>query len=137
MADFPPPRIQATDVSPQDLPVTAGILAYVLFAVAVVTGLASSGIIAFAPLWGLAGFAGLIVAYVKRGDARGTWLESHFSWLIRTFWWSLVWDLIGAVLFITLIGIPIAIAIWAVVSLWGLYRVIRGYLAFKDNRPIS
>ena len=64
---------------------------------------------------------------MKRGDARGTWMESHFTWLIRTFWWSLLWGLIGGLVLITLglilIGIPIAPPIWAVDAIWVIYRV--------------
>ena len=76
------------------------------------------------------------MAYVKRGEARGTWAESHLTWLIRTFWWSLLWALVGAVLFVTLIGIPIAFVVWAGTTIWVIYRLVRGYLLFKDSKPI-
>ena len=98
------------------------------------------GIHFVAPLMGLVGIAGLIVAYVKRDDAQGTWVASHLTWLIRTFWFSFLWGVVGAivlvVLGIILIGIPIAILIWAVASIWVIYRVIRGYLLFKESKPI-
>ncbi len=140
MAEFPPPQTQAAPVQGAAVPVTAAVLAYALFAVAVLVGLISSGVVAFAPLVGIAGIAGVIVAYVKRPDARGTWVESHFTWLIRTFWWSLLWSLVAGAVLVTLglvlIGIPIAIAMFAATSIWGIYRVIRGYLLFKDNRPV-
>ncbi|HVO87778.1 MAG TPA: hypothetical protein VMV45_04485, partial [Casimicrobiaceae bacterium] len=74
-------------------------------------------------------------AYVKRGDARGTWIETHYRWQIRTFWWSLLWMVAGAVLFVTLLGIPIALAMWAIASIWVLYRVIRGFMLLQDHRP--
>jgi uncharacterized membrane protein len=138
MADFPAP---STPASSPELPVTAGIACYALFAIAAVTALIGSGLVHFAPLAGIAGIVGVIVAYVKRGDARGSWLESHFSWLIRTFWWSLLWDLIAVVLWvllaIVLVGFLIGPAILALTSIWVIYRVIRGYLAFKDNRPVG
>ncbi len=118
-------------------PVNAATLVYVLFAIAVVGALAAHGLIVFAPLVGLAGIVGVIIAYVKRGDAQGTWVASHFTWLIRTFWWSLLWDMIAVMLFITLIGIPIAIAILVATSLWGIYRLVRGFLSFKDSEPIA
>ena len=76
-------------------PVNAATLVYVLFAIAVIGTLISHGLIVFAPLVGVAGIVGVIIAYVKRGDAQGTWVASHFTWLIRTFWWSLLWDIIG------------------------------------------
>ena len=84
----------------------------------------------------LIGIVAVIVCYAKRSDAAGTWVASHFTWLIRTFWWSLLWSVIGFVLFVTLIGIPFAIAAWIATAIWVLYRVVRGYLIFKDSRPI-
>jgi uncharacterized membrane protein len=137
MADFPAPSAGAAAGSP---PVSAGLLAYALFGTAAVIALVSSGFHFVAPLMGLVGIAGLIVAYVKRGDAQGTWVASHFTWLIRTFWYSLFWGVVGAVVLlvlgIILIGIPIALLIWAGASIWVIYRVIRGYLVFKESRPI-
>ena len=137
MADFPAP---APDAAAGDPPVSAGLLAYALFGTAAVIALVSSGFHFVAPLMGLVGIAGLIVAYVKRGDAQGTWVASHFTWLIRTFWYSLFWGVVGAVVLlvlgIILIGIPIALLIWAVASIWVIYRVIRGYLVFKESRPM-
>ena len=83
---------------------------------------------------------GVIIAYVKRDEARGTWLESHLTWLIGTFWWSTLWALIGwlvlIALAIVLIGFALGPLIWAVTAAWVLYRVIRGLLYFKDQRPI-
>ena len=117
-------------------PVNAATLVYVLFAIAVLGALLAHGLIVFAPLVGLAGVVGVIVAYVKRGEAQGTWVASHFTWLIRTFWWSLLWDVVAVVLFITLIGIPIALAILVGTSIWGIYRLIRGFLSFKDSAAI-
>ncbi len=137
MADFPAPNTSTAAGSP---PVSGGLLAYALFGTAAVIALVSSGIHFVAPLMGLVGIAGLIVAYVKRDDARGTWVASHLTWLIRTFWFSFLWGVVGAivlvVLGIILIGIPIALLIWAVASIWVIYRVIRGYLLFKDSKPI-
>ncbi len=130
-------ELQAQDAgSAGQPPVNAATLVYVLFAIAVIGALAAHGLIVFAPLVGLAGIVGVIVAYVKRGDAQGTWVASHFTWLIRTFWWSLLWDTIAVMLFVTLIGIPLALAILVATSIWGIYRLVRGFLAFKDSAPL-
>lgn len=134
MADFPAPA-RPEGTAPQT-PVTAVLATYALFAAGAVATLVSSGFPVALPLWGLLGIVGVIVAYVKREDARDTWLASHLRWLIRTFWFSLVWGIVGGIVFVTFIGIPVAILIWAVGSIWVLYRVIKGYLLFKDNRPI-
>jgi uncharacterized membrane protein len=137
MTELPAPQSGAVVNEP---PISAGLLAYALFGAAAVVALVSHGFPLAAPLMGIVGIAGVIVAYVKRDDAQGTWVASHLRWLIRTFWYSLLWGFIGGlflvVLGIVLIGIPIAFAIWAVASIWVIYRVIRGYLLFKDSRPV-
>jgi uncharacterized membrane protein len=137
MPDFPPPQGSQVLGTAGQAPTTAALVAYVLFGFAALTQIGGSGLAVPAPLLTLIGVVGVIVAYVKRSDARGTWLESHMTWLIRTFWWSTVWAVIGWVLFVTILGIPFALAIWAVVALWVLYRVIRGVLNLKDQRPIA
>ncbi len=137
MADYPAPQ-STSAVS--TAPITAGVLAYALFALAAVLSIASSGLPLIAPVFGLLGIVGVIVCYVKRDDATGTWVASHLTWLIRTFWWSLLWSVVGWMIMLTLglilIGIPIAFGIWFVSGVWVLYRVVKGYLAFKDSRAI-
>ncbi|MDQ6618133.1 MAG: hypothetical protein M3Z31_00295 [Pseudomonadota bacterium] len=130
------PEVARTELVPEP-PITSALLAYGLFGVGAVAALVSSGFPVALPLFGLLGFIGVIVAYVKRDEARGTWVASHFRWLIRTFWYSLLWGLVGALVFMTLIGIPLALAIWGVASIWVIYRVVKGYMLFKDNRPIA
>jgi len=140
MAEYPVPQAPEGTVVAGNPPITAALLAYALFGVGAVVGLLSSGFPVIAPLMGLIGIAGVIIAYVKRDDARGTWVASHLRWLIRTFWYSLLWATVGwivlLVLGLILIGIPLAILIWAAASIWVIYRVIRGYLLFNQSRPI-
>lgn len=134
MADYPAP-VSTTEVTRQP-PVNATLLVYALFAIAAVVGVVGHGMLVGAPLLTLVGIAAVIIAYVIRGDARGTWTESHVSWLIRTFWWSLLWNCIGWVVAVTVIGFPIAIAIWVVTTIWVIYRVIRGYLYFHRSQGV-
>jgi len=141
MAENRIPQSSEVTIVTGEPPVSATLLAYALFAVGAVAGLISSGFPAVAPLLGLVGVAGVIVAYVKRDDARGTWVESHLRWLIRTFWYSLLWGVIGGVVFVLLfivflLGPLLAFVIWGAASIWVLYRVIRGYLLFNDSRPV-
>jgi uncharacterized membrane protein len=140
MADFPAPTSVPPAATPDNPPIPGALLAYALMGIGAVAALVSSGFPAVAPLMGLLGIAGVIVCYVKRDAARGTWVASHLRWLIRTFWYSLLWGMIGGVVLVVLglvlIGIPIAFLIWAVASLWVLYRVIRGYLLFNNSKPI-
>ncbi len=143
MADFPAPVSPATPTpsgASRPLPINAALLVYALFAIAALIGVASNGFPLFAPLMGVVGIVAIIIAHVKRDEAAGSWLASHFTWQIRTFWWSLLWAMVGALVFVTLglilIGIPIAFAIWAADTIWVIYRVVRGYLLFHDSRPV-
>ena len=135
MADYPPPA--TTAVQP---PMTATLIVYALFGIAAIGGVISSGLVMFAPLFALAGIVGIVIAYVKRGEARGTWVESHLDWLISTFWWSLLWSVlvavIGGLLMLVLIGFLIVPVGLAIVSVWVIYRVVRGYLAFNKSEAL-
>ena len=87
---------------------------------------------------GITWIIAVIVDYVKKDDARGTWLESHFRWQIRTFWFGLLWvALCGAFVIVTLgVGILIAWLPLVMVSVWFVYRIVRGWLALRDRRPM-
>jgi uncharacterized membrane protein len=74
-----------------------------------------------------------VLNYIKRDDARGTWLESHFSWQIRTFWWALVWGVLGWLTFLILIGW----VIWGVAFVWFIYRIAKGWLNLNDSKPMA
>ena len=142
MAEFPAPSPSGPAGGAGTPPVSAALLAYALFGVGAIAALVSAGgIVVGAPLMGVLGIIGVIVCYVKRDDAQGTWVASHFRWLIRTFWYSLLWGAIGGIVFVLLfivflLGPLLAIIIWAVASLWVLYRVVRGYLLFNDSKAI-
>lgn len=121
---------------PREGLVTLTHVIYALHAFSVLTGLVTTALIVTAFLTGWPSIIAVILNYVKRSDVRGTWLDSHFSWQIRTFWFALLWVVLGAVLFVTLIGIPIAYLLWLVTGLWVLYRIIRGWLALSSQRPM-
>ncbi len=81
---------------------------------------------------GMSALIAVIVNYVKRADTVGTPYQAHFEWQIRTFWWALLGHLIGLALTFALIGIPILVA----VSIWALYRIIKGWLYLYDQKPL-
>ncbi len=83
--------------------------------------------------WGITAVIGVIIAYVKRDDARGTWLESHLRWQIRTFWWALFWSVIGFAL-IWVFGLGFLVL--AVVYFWTIYRVVKGWLKLTERKPV-
>lgn len=140
MADFSIPQPASGSPLPPASLISSTLIVYALFGIGAVAGLISSGFPLALPLTGILGVIGVIFAYVKRGEAQGTWLASHYRWLIRTFWFSLFWGLLGGLILITLglilIGIPIAFCIWIVATIWVLYRLIRGYVLFNDSKPV-
>ena len=89
-------------------------------------------------MWLLA-IVAVIVGMATRDTARGTWLDSHYSWLQRTFWWGLMWVAISwvitGVLLITIVGILLIWVPWTILFVWYLYRVIRGWLLLNDGKP--
>ena len=88
-------------------------------------------------VFGLPSLAAVVLNYVKRGEAAGSWLESHFRWQIRTFWFTLLWLVVYGLLIITIIGIPIAWILIALLGIWVGYRVIRGWIALSGARPVG
>jgi len=137
MTDVP---ITPTPGTPSQSLVSTTLVVYILFGIASVVPLLAHGFPLILPLFGVIGIVGIVLAYVKRGEAAGTWLASHYRWLVRTFWFSALWGVIGWIVFwillIIIIGIFIAYAIWVATTIWVIYRVIRGYLLFKDSQPV-
>ena len=111
---------------------------YGLHAFSAVTGLITAALIVTAFLTGWPSIIAVIMNYIKRSDARSTWLESHFRWQIRTFWFGLLWaSLCWLFVFMTL-GIGL-IVVWiplGILTLWFIYRVARGWLALREHKPM-
>jgi uncharacterized membrane protein len=83
-------------------------------------------------IWGLPAVVALIINLVKRDDVRGTVYESHFSWQIKTFWWGLLWAIVGALLAFVLVGFLVL----AVAYIWMIYRVVKGWLRLTEGQPV-
>ena len=126
----------ASGLVPRQGLVTLAHVIYALHAFSALTGLLSSALIVTAFLTGWPSIIAVILNYVKRSEVRDTYLDSHFSWQIRTFWFALLWLVAGAVLFITVIGIPFAFGVWLVTGLWVLYRIARGWLALSAQKAM-
>jgi len=114
---------------------------YALHALAAVIGISTAAFIATAFVFSIPSIIAVIMNYVRRSEVRGTWLDSHFGWQLRTFWFAALWILVIGVVctpLILLFGLGL-ILMWigiAIVGLWILYRVIRGWLALKDGRTV-
>ena len=128
------------DGAPSSL-VTIAQIIYGLHALSILIGLTSAVTIVGAFVFGVPSIIAVILNYVYQDGTRGTYLESHFRWQIRTFWFAALWIMIGGMvfvmLFIVLIGIPIAWMIWIAASLWVIYRVARGWLTLQDRKPMA
>lgn len=114
-------------------------LAYVIYALhgfSAVTGVMTSAFVVTAFLTGWPSIIAVILSYAKRGDASGTYLESHFSWMIDTFWYAAIAIVLSGIMFITLVGIPVAILIVIFTGLWVLYRIVRGILSLLEEAPL-
>jgi uncharacterized membrane protein len=116
--------------------VTVTHLVYALHSLSLLIGVTTAATIIGAFVFGVPSIIAVVINYVKRGEARGTYLESHFRWQIRTFWFALLWCVIGGMLFITLVGIPLALAVFFADGLWAIYRITRGWLALRDRKPM-
>jgi uncharacterized membrane protein len=120
--------------------ISTTLLIYALYGIAATMGLLSSGFPLIAPFFGALGIVAVVIAYVRRSETTGTWLASHYRWLIRTFWFSMLWAVVGSLVLVTLglilIGIPIAFGIWIAATIWVIYRLVRGYILFKESKAI-
>src|ERR1051326_6187148 len=121
---------------PRESLVTVAHVIYALHAFSALTGLATAAFVVTAFLTGWPSIIAVIINYVKRSEVRGTWLDSHFSWQTRAFWFALLWVLVAAVLFVTVIGLPLVGAIWVIAGILVLSRIIRGWLALAAKRTL-
>ncbi|MDX2166764.1 MAG: hypothetical protein SF182_06860 [Deltaproteobacteria bacterium] len=112
-------------------------LIYALHAFSAVMGVISSAAVVTAFLTGWPSILAVILNYAKRAAVRGTVLESHFRWQIRTFWFAVLWVVAAGLLVLTIIGIPFAWLIVVVTGVWVLYRIGRGWLALNEGRAIE
>ncbi|HWP24218.1 MAG TPA: hypothetical protein VNM15_08605 [Candidatus Binatia bacterium] len=101
-----------------------------------IIGITTAATIVGAFVFGLPSIIAVVVNYLKRSEATGTFLESHFRWQIRTFWFALLWCVIGAMFIATFIGIPIGVAVFIAAGVWAIYRVARGWLRLRDRKPM-
>ncbi len=111
-------------------------LIYALHAFAVFTGVVGSATILGSFIASVPSIAAVIINYVKQGAVRDTWLESHFRWQIRTFWFAVLWVMVAVVMIMTIIGLPFGLLVLGVTSLWVLYRVVRGWWALSQRQAM-
>jgi uncharacterized membrane protein len=114
---------------------------YALHSLSVLIGLTSAVTIVGGFIFGLPSIIAVIMNYARQSDVRGTFLESHFRWQIRTFWFALLWLIV-----VLAVSLPLMVIIvgfftlgigCALLGIWVVYRIIRGWLALRDHRPVN
>ena len=121
---------------PSDALITTVHVVYGLHAVSVLIGATSIATVVGAFVFGLPSIVAVIINYAMQSEAKGTFLESHFRWQIRTFWFAALWALVAMMLFITIIGIVVAWIVALGVGLWVIYRIARGWVALANREPM-
>jgi uncharacterized membrane protein len=115
-------------------------LIYALHALSALIGLTSAVTIVGSFIFGLPSIIAVIMNYARRSATRGTFLESHFRWQIRTFWFGLLLSLVVLAVSLPLMLVVIGIATWwlglALIGVWLIYRIARGWMALRDRRPM-
>ena len=111
---------------------------YGLHALSLVIGILGVATVFGSFLIGWPSIIAVVMNYIKRSDAAGTWLESHFRWQIRTFWFGLLWAALCGTFVLLTFGIGLLI-VWlplGVLGLWFIYRIARGWLALRGRKPM-
>jgi uncharacterized membrane protein len=137
---YTPPSAPLSQPVDQSL-ITYTNIIYALHAFAVVMGVISTAATVVGGfVFSIPSIVAVIMNYAKRSQVQGTWLESHFTWQIRTFWFALLWAALLAVISFPLMFILVGFVTWYVgalaLGIWIIYRVGRGWLALNDRRPI-
>lgn len=122
---------------PSDSALKVAHAVYALHAFAIVSGLAGTATVVGSFIGSVPSILAVVLNYVKRSEARGTWLDSHYGWQIRTFWYALAWLVAGGLIAITIVGLPISIAVFIGVTIWIIYRVARGWLSLSREEAID
>ena len=133
-----PPAVSA---APADSLVTITHVVYALHTLGLVIGAFGAASVIGAFLFGWPSIIAVIINYVKRSEVRGTYLDSHFSWQIRTFWWALfIAVVIGVVGLVLLPLLGVGLVVWwigfFILGIWAIYRIARGWLRLKDRQPM-
>jgi uncharacterized membrane protein len=114
---------------------------YVLHGLTILIGIATPAFIVTAFVFGLPSIIAVIMNYARAAEARGTWLESHFRWQRRTFWFAALWIVLAWLAFgwlaLIVIGLVPIFIVYAITGLWAAYRIVRGWLAIAADRPVG
>jgi uncharacterized membrane protein len=125
-----------TSSEPVHSALIAAHIVYGLHSFAILLGIVGASTVIGGFVGSLPSIIAVILNYVKRGDACGSWLASHFRWQIRTFWFALAWLLVALLLIVTLVGAPVGLGLLVNLTLWLIYRIARGWLRLLDRQSM-
>ncbi|HXL96908.1 MAG TPA: hypothetical protein VN925_00935 [Steroidobacteraceae bacterium] len=114
---------------------------YALHSLSVLSALLTTRAVALRFAFGLPSIVAVIMNYARRSETHGTWLESHFRWQIRTFWYAWLWILVSLIIAMPLVllaglGFFVGLLGLGLVGLWVIYRIVRGWLSLRDGRSM-
>jgi uncharacterized membrane protein len=109
---------------------------YALHSLAVLIGVTTFHTIVGSFIGGIPSIVAVVMNYARRSATRGTYLESHFRWQLRTFWFAVLWACVSVLVMLTIIGILAGLAGLGALTIWIIYRLVRGWLALRDKRPM-
>jgi uncharacterized membrane protein len=116
-------------------------ITYALHAVGLAIGAFGAATVVGSFIFGWPSIIAVIFNYIKRGDAKGTWLESHFAFQIRTFWWAVLWSCLVFLVGLPLTLIVVGFGVWAIgffiLGIWAIYRIAMGWMRLNDRRPVA
>ena len=136
MSDQQTTTVITNALEPDPSRVTLTQVIYGLHSLGIVVGLVTSATVIGSYLGGIPSIVAVILNYFNRGSVRGTYLESHSSWQIRTFWFALLWAVMSIILIFTIVGIVFAVPALIVLWIWIIYRVARGWLRLNAKQPM-
>ena len=130
------PAEDSNNEEPVRSALVAAHIVYGLHSVAIVLGITGSATVIGGFVGSVPSIIAVLINYLKRGGARGSWAASHYRWQIRTFWFALLWLIIAMLLVVTLVGAPVGLGLLLALTLWLIYRIARGWLRLLDRQPM-
>jgi uncharacterized membrane protein len=125
---------------PEPSLITITQVTYALHAIGLAIGAFGASSVVGAFLFGWPSIIAVIFNYVKRGDARGTWLESHFTWQIRTFWFAMLWAILIFLAGLPLTLVVVGFGVWAlgffILGIWAIYRIVKGWMRLGSRQTV-
>jgi uncharacterized membrane protein len=135
------PRSHVDRLAPPSSALKVAHVVYALHAISLGIGAWTAASVVGSFLFGWPSLLGVILNYAMRSSAAGTWLESHYDWQIRTFWWAALWAVLIAVVSAPLVLVLVGFATWmigfALLGLWAMIRISKGWWRLHNSEAVG